>query len=263
MSSAIKIENLSFSYNGKAVINGLNLEIPQDSVTAILGPNGSGKTTLLKIILGLLQPVSGHITVLGHDINKLLPAERAKLMAYVPQKHQPLFGYEVVDVVNMGRHSYRSLFSMANKDDYKKSEQALEKLGIIHLKNRPYTALSGGEQQLVLIARALVQEAKIVVFDEPVTGLDYANQIVILKQLKLLRESGITCIKTTHNPEHALWTSDFSIFLKSGEVFAKGKTDEIITSKSLSLLYNASMKVIETGKEKGTQIKTCVPDIFS
>ncbi len=255
----VSIENLSFSYNGHQVLRQVSIQIQKGLITTILGPNGSGKTTLLKLILGLLTPNQGTISVAGQNLKDMPPREKARILAYVPQKHVPAFSYPVIEVVAMGRHPYSSVFARTGDKDIEIARASLERLKIDHLQDRPYTELSGGEQQLVLIARALTQQAEILILDEPVSGLDYGNQVMLLKQLKSLAYEGVTCINTSHFPEHALWTSDEAIFLRNGELIAGGKTDEIITSENLERVYQRKISVIEfkNGEKTG---KTCIPD---
>ncbi|GAB4268550.1 MAG: ABC transporter ATP-binding protein [Candidatus Rifleibacteriota bacterium] len=253
------VENLGFAYDGLQVLSEISFNIAEGKITTILGPNGSGKTTLLKLILGLLQPAKGTIRLFEKNLEEYSLKERAKLLAYVPQKHAPAFSYNVIDVVAMGRHPHGSLFQGTTRHDLEISESSLERLGITHLKDRPYTELSGGEQQLVLIARALTQQARILVMDEPVSGLDYGNQLMLLKQMTALAQSGITCINTSHYPEHALWTSDFAVFLKDGRLIRQGNANEVITSENLKKLYHADIRIIDAVNAKG-RLKTCIPD---
>ena len=258
----IEVENLCFAYHQqKPILQNVSFKVQPGSVTSILGPNGSGKTTLLKLLLGLLHPDSGSIRVFGVDLQPTPLAERAIRMAYVPQQHNAAFAFRSEDVVAMGRLPYSGLFCRISSSDRQLAHENMKKLGILHLAECPYTEISGGEQQLVLLARALTQGAEILVLDEPVAGLDYGNQLLLLKHLRNLAGSGITCLKTTHYPEHALWTSGNAIFLKNGRVIASGCSAEIITSELLLDVYGTGIKVLDadTGTHK---IRTCVPDFF-
>lgn len=254
----ISVENLGFAWGSHRVLDNLSFKIEPGTVTSILGPNGSGKTTLLKLMLGFLKPLNGKIKLGSDDIADLDLATRAKKMAYVPQRHSAVFSYKVLDVVALGRIPYANIFCRITDADYQLAANSLAQLGISTLAERPYTDISGGEQQLVLIARALVQQAEILIMDEPVSGLDYGNQLMLLKQLRKLSQSGITCIKTTHYPEHALWTSDRAIFIKSGKIIAAGNSVDIINSATLKELYNADINIVES--EAGShKMRTCVP----
>ncbi|HAE37970.1 MAG TPA: ABC transporter ATP-binding protein [Candidatus Riflebacteria bacterium] len=254
----ISVENLSFAWGSHKILEDISFNIEPGTVTSILGPNGSGKTTLLKILLGFLKPLNGRVLLNDSDLATLDLKARAKKMAYVAQRHSAVFSYRVIDVVALGRIPYANIFCKITDADYGLAENCLNQLGIAQLASRPYTEISGGEQQLVLIARALVQQAEILVMDEPVSGLDYGNQLMLLKQLRKLAQSGITCIKTTHYPEHALWTSDRAIFLRDGRIIASGNSTEIINSETLKELYNADIMVLKS--ETGSHImRTCVP----
>ncbi len=256
----ISVENLNFAYlPGKPILEQVSLSIQPGSITSILGPNGSGKTTLLKLLLGLQRPDAGMIKIFEKNIAEMSPQERAKRLAYVPQKHSAIFSYQAADVVAMGRLPYAGLFCRVSSADRQLAMQNMERLGIEHLAERSYTEISGGEQQLVLVARALTQGADILILDEPVAGLDYGNQLMLLKHLRNLAGSGITCVKTTHYPEHALWTSDYAIFLKKGRVVASGNSEEIITSEMLETIYGTKIKILETNTG-ANKIRTCVPE---
>lgn len=259
----LTVENLSFAYDtGKLVLDNVSFSILPGSVTSILGPNGSGKTTLLKLLLGLQKPLTGSVKVFDRDLTSMSLTERARKLAYVPQKHSAVFSYRVADVVAMGRLPFAGIFCRVSDDDYQLAFQSMQKLGIEHLADRSYTGISGGEQQLVMVARALVQQADILILDEPVAGLDYGNQLMLLEHLRNLARSGITCIKTTHYPEHALWTSDQAVFLKAGKIVATGNSAEIINPEMLKTLYNVNVRVVETNTGAHT-IRTCVPEFNS
>ncbi len=255
----LELENIVFAYTpDRKVLDSICVSFAPDTITSILGPNGSGKTTMLKILLGLIQPLSGQVLVDGTDLQTIPLKDRAKLMAYVPQKHNAVFDYKVIDVVAMGRVAYSNIFSSTSKKDVEIAMESLERMGIAHLAEKPYTKISGGEQQMVLIARALAQQAKILVLDEPVTGLDYGNQIKLLKILKELASEGKTCIKTTHYPEHALWTSGRAVFMRNGYILAEGSTSDVVTSENLKKIYDTEIAVI-TRPISEASVSTCVP----
>ena len=180
------------------------------------------------------------------------------MLAYVSQKHNAVFAYKVIDIVAMGKLPYSGVFCFNSRNDYKEAYEILEKMGIIYLSEREYNSISGGEQQLVMICRALLQNAEILVLDEPVTGLDYGNQLLLLDKLKKLADTGITCLMTTHYPEHALWVSNKAVFLKSGEIIAQGKAREIITTENLYRIYNQKIEILNA-EFNGKRITTCVP----
>ena len=239
----IEIDRLTYGYTAKPVLNDISLRISNGEVVSLLGPNGSGKTTLLKLLLGLFQPRQGEIRLEGRRISAFKPKQLAQRIAYVPQVHRMAFGYRVLDVVLMGRMPHKGMFFNYSKADEEIALEALQRLSIEHLRERPYTQISGGERQLTLIARALTQGAEIFIMDEPVNGLDYGNQIRLLRSISDLAASGYTFIKTTHYPDHALWVSDRVVMLKDGSVVADGPSQEVVNRGNLLDLYNAKVDV--------------------
>ncbi|MDI1472579.1 MAG: ABC transporter ATP-binding protein [Thermodesulfovibrio sp.] len=225
------------------VLKGISFNAEKGSITTILGPNGSGKTTLFKCITGLWKYYKGEIKVDRVSIDKLSFKKRARLFSVVPQEHEPPFPYSVFDVVLMGRASYIRVFSSPSKKDYEKAETALKTVGIEHLKNIPYTKISGGERQLTLIARAIVQESPVMLLDEPISHLDFRNQINILKKIKeiaLIR--GITVVMTLHDPNLASLFSDKVVVINSGSKVAEGLPKEIITEDLIKRVYDIEVK---------------------
>jgi iron complex transport system ATP-binding protein len=251
----LRAENITFGYNGRAVLRGVSLTIGKGEIVSLLGPNGSGKTTLLKVLLGLNRMDSGKVLFEGRDISAMDQKTLAKKIAYVPQFHRASFAYRVLDVVLMGRMPHKPFFARYDSRDMELARAALEKLSILHLEDRPYTEISGGERQLALIARAMTQGAHTFIFDEPANGLDYGNQIKLLEELMELSREGYTFIKSTHFPDHALWIADRVIMLKQGEIIASGRPDETITSENLYALYGREIDV-HSLKEN---FRVCVP----
>jgi iron complex transport system ATP-binding protein len=251
----IAVHDVTFGYAHPPVLQNISVTFQAGAVVSLLGPNGSGKTTLLKIVLGLFPPQSGDVLLEGRPVRAMAPKQLARRIAYVPQFHRIAFGYRVLDVVLMGRLPHKPFFFRYGAEDEQVAVKALERLGIEHLKDRPYTEVSGGERQLVLIARALAQGADIFVMDEPVNGLDYGNQIRLLGRIAELSDCGYTFIKTTHFPDHALWVSDRVVMLKEGCVVADGPAAETINKANLYQLYNTHVDVV--GLNGGGRI--CVP----
>ncbi|WP_419677978.1 ABC transporter ATP-binding protein [Aliarcobacter lanthieri] len=252
----IDAKNISFSYQNKKVLNNINFELHQGDILSLIGKNGCGKTTLLKILLGIYKS-SGNIKILSKNINEYKNKELAKLISYVPQTHQIPFDYTVFDVVLMGRLAYTNLFSNYSKNDIEITIKNLEKVGILHLKDKIYSQISGGERQLAFIARALTQNAKIIFMDEPVTGLDYGNQLKLLKFLKELSNEGFTFVKTTHYPDHALYASNKVMMLKDGIVLDYGLVDDKLTVENINQLYDVNVEIIK--RDNG--YKFCIPKI--
>ena len=236
----IEIDQLSFSYKRTPFIENLNLRVREEGIVALLGPNGSGKSTLLKLLLGILTPAYGSIRIRGEKLSELTRRELACRLAYVPQTHREAFGYSVFDVVLMGRQPRTSFFARYSEKDRRIAEEAIEKLSIGHLAERPYTEISGGERQLTLIARALTQGADIFVMDEPTNGLDYGNQIRLLDRINQLASEGFTFIYTTHHPDHAMAASDRVVMMKSGKILREGEPLCMLTPENLTELYGLS-----------------------
>jgi iron complex transport system ATP-binding protein len=225
------------------VLKGISFKAEKGGLTTILGPNGSGKTTLFKCISGLWKYYKGEIKVDGIIIDKLSFKKRARLFSFVPQEHEPPFPYSVFDVVLMGRASYIGVFSSPGKKDYEKAEEALKTVGIEHLKNIPYTKISGGERQLTLIARAIAQEAPVMLLDEPTSHLDFKNQINILKKIKeIANMRGITVVMTLHDPNLAGLFSDKVVVINSGSKVAEGLPADIITEELIKRVYDIEIK---------------------
>ena len=225
------------------VLKGISFNAEKGGLTTILGPNGSGKTTLFKCISGVWRYYKGEIKVDGIIIDKLSFKKRARLFSVVPQEHEPPFPYSVFDVVLMGRASYIGVFSSPSKKDYEKAETALKTVGIEHLKNIPYTKISGGERQLTLIARAIAQEAPVMLLDEPTSHLDFRNQINILKKIKeIANMRGITVVMTLHDPNLAGLFSDKVVVINSGSKVAEGLPKDIITEELIKRVYDIEIK---------------------
>lgn len=254
----INVENLTYYYDKRPVLNKVNLCVHKGQVISLLGPNGSGKTTLLKMMLGFFKPAEGRVLLEGRSVTDISPREMASRIAYVPQLHRITFGYRVKDVVLMGRIAHKPFFSRYSAKDRAFADQALEKLSLTHLKNRSYTEISGGERQLTLIARALAQGVDTFILDEPVNGLDYGNQIRLLKNIADLAEQGYTFIQTSHFPEHAIWISDRVAMLEEGRVIADGKVGDVITPANLCRLYKTPIHIVEA--EDGMQV--CMPGLM-
>lgn len=239
----LEARDISFSYDDHPVLNKVSVGLPRGGLVSLLGPNGCGKTTLLKVLLGIYPFRGGEVRLDNRPLHDLSRKALAREMAYVPQLHRAAFAYQVLDVVLMGRLPHKSFLAPFSRRDRELALAALERLGIAHLRERTYTCISGGERQLVLIARALCQGAHTFILDEPVTGLDYGNQIRLLEQLSRLASEGYTFVKSTHFPDHALWISSHVVLLKHGRVIAEGKPEEVINKDTLFHLYGTEVDV--------------------
>lgn len=243
----LDIQRLSFRHlqAGTDILKRIDFRMHGGRMTTLLGPNGSGKTTLFKCISGLWRPQEGAILFGDKDLTALSPEKRAGIIALVPQEHEPPFPYAVSDVVLMGRAAHISIFSSPSRQDLLKSDEAMETVGILPLKDRPYTKLSGGERQLVLIARALAQEAPILILDEPTSHLDFRNQILILTKVRdIARKKGLTVLMTLHDPNLAMLFSDDVVMIHEGSVMSCGLPRDVITADNLKRMYGIDVAVI-------------------
>lgn len=253
---SIQVDRLHFSYRSKQVLTDITFSVEEPSLLCLLGPNGVGKSTLFRCMLGLLTGYSGSITAEGHHIRKLAPAQLARLVAYVPQSHSPAFSYSVQDMVLMGTASHFSLMSSPGRKERGLADEAMERLGILHLRERSFLELSGGERQLVLIARALAQQARILFMDEPTANLDYGNQLRVLQRVKELTRDGYTVIQSTHNPDQALLFADQVLAMKDGRVFAWGTPGEVMNGELLKELYGVDIALEQL---YGGAVSVCIP----
>lgn len=234
----LTLNNVAIGYHRQAIIEGINLHLPEGEMTCLLGANGCGKTTLIKTLLGLLPAIHGDVHLQGKSISLLKPRDIAKVIAYVPQAHDTPFTFSVVDMVMMGLTPHLSLFSVPSEKEQTDALEQLQKLGIAHLATRLYSTLSGGEKQLVLIARALIQKPQLLIMDEPAASLDFGNQIRLLQHVQGLKQHGITVLMSTHYPQHAAAIADHVILLDKHHQARQGSTQSMLTLTNLAELYN-------------------------
>ncbi len=254
---SIDVKDLSFSYKkGSPVLYDVSFHLKRGDFICLLGPNGVGKSTLFKCMLGLLKGYGGTIEIEGEDIRKLSQKQLARKVAYIPQSTAPVFNYTIADVVLMGTTSLTSGFSSPGKREMDYVDKALETLNIQHMRDRLFMNISGGERQLVLIARALAQQANILFMDEPTANLDYGNQIRVLEQVHQLSRRGYTVIQSTHNPEQAFLFADEVLAVKSGTVAAQGKPNEVMDAALIGELYGIEAEVLSIKNDK---MRVCVP----
>ena len=233
---------LTIGYPDHTVGSGLDVALSTGEVLALLGPNGGGKTTLLKTLLGLLRPKAGEVRLGGEPLARISIRARARNIAYVPQVHVGTFAFTVETVVLMGRSAHGNLFSRPSARDRAVAQSALARFGIAALSARPYTEISGGERQLVLLARALAQEPQFIVLDEPTASLDFGNQGKVMREIKALAASGHGVLFTTHDPNHALRAADRAFLLRDGACIAEGKVADVLNRAQLEALYRAPVE---------------------
>ncbi|NLB29125.1 MAG: ABC transporter ATP-binding protein [Clostridiales bacterium] len=235
---SIEVRNVSFSYGERPVLRNVSFEAGEGEMLCVLGPNGVGKSTLFNCVLRILKPKSGEILLEGREVGDFSVRELARKIAFVPQSHAPTFNYSVFDMVLMGTTAHVGGSSSPGAQEMKLAEDAIERVGIGHLKKRGYMQISGGERQLSLIARALAQQASLVIMDEPTANLDYGNQLRILIRVKVLVKSEkLTVIQSTHNPDHVFLFADRVLALIDGQVAAFGDPDEAVTEELIEALY--------------------------
>ena len=234
--------DLTIGYADRTVGHGLDVALAKGEVLALLGPNGGGKTTLLKTLLGLIRPKAGEVRLGGRPLGAISVRERAHILAYVPQVHVGTFAFTVEAVVLMGRTAHSSLFSRPSAHDRNVAAAALARFGIARLSQRPYTMISGGERQLVLLARALAQEPQFIVLDEPTASLDFGNQGKVMREIRALAASGHGVLFTTHDPNHALRAADRAYLLREGTRIAEGAVADVLNRTQLEELYRAPVE---------------------
>lgn len=252
----MKVSNLHFSYGSHEVLKGVSFGVEDCGFVSLLGPNGAGKSTLFRCMLGLLEPGSGSVHICGRDIRNMPAAELSHRVAYIPQSHTPVFNFSVFDMVLMGTTAQLPRFSSPGKKQKELAEAAMERMGIAHLRNRGCGNISGGERQLALIARAIAQQAKILVMDEPSASLDYGNKLRVMETVKSLTADDYTIIQSTHDPDQAYLYSDQILALYDGKILACGTPRDTISSDLISTLYGVDVEVCSMHED---DVRVCVP----
>lgn len=253
---SVSVSNLSFTYGKHQVLDGVSFITDNGSLTAVLGPNGVGKSTLFQCMLGLLPNYRGLITINGADAKNIGVRALAKQIAYIPQSHAPIFNFSVLDIVLMGTSAQVSAVSNPGGQQIEYAKSALDRLGIYHLRERGYVKISGGERQLVLIARALAQNAKILVMDEPTSNLDYGNQIRIMTHIKNLTAEGYTVIQSTHNPDQTFLFADQVLAMSNGRVLRQGAPRDVLSDALITDLYGVEVEVQSLCRDRA---RVCLP----
>jgi iron complex transport system ATP-binding protein len=244
-SAILSVSGVSFSYNGRArdALSDLSLQIAASTVTAILGPNGSGKTTLLRVLLGVLSPKRGTILLNGRPQGSYSRRERSQLVGLIPQDEHIPFDFSVLEYVLLGRAPYLGPLAMPGEADRQIGREALHTAGLAHLQDRPLPTLSGGERQLAVVARALAQQPRILLMDEPTAHLDLSNQGRILEIMRDLAAGGVTLVMTTHDPNLASSVASFAVLMREGQVLDAGPAGAMLTVDRLSATYGVPVQV--------------------
>lgn len=248
----IGISGVRFSYNGReqAVLRDLSLILPAGAITAILGPNGSGKTTLLHLILGILSPEAGAIRLAGRPQAGYSRRQMSQLIGLVPQEEHSPFDFSVLEYVLLGRAPYLGPLEMPGEADYRLALAALQTTGLTHLQDRAIPTLSGGERQLAVVARALAQQPRILLLDEPTAHLDLGNKARIINILRALADEGVAIVLTTHDPEVAAAIAGFVVLMRQGQILAAGEAGSVLTAEQLSATYGVAVQVFQIEKRR-------------
>lgn len=252
----LRVKDLAFSYRKKTILTQVSFELNYGQSVCLLGKNGVGKSTLFKCLLRSIQPDSGQVLIDDVKVQDYSRNELAGLVSYIPQSPKGIFHFTVFDMVLMGTASRLKNYQQPGQREKELADQALNRLNIGHLKNKHYSEISGGEQQLVIIARSVAQQSKIIIMDEPCASLDYGNQVMVLEMIKKLSTEGLLIIQATHDPNHALQYGDHVMILQQGTLTHQGKPSEILTGDRLESLYGVPIAVHYL-QEQGHRF--CVP----
>lgn len=252
----LKVEHLDFYFGKRQILKDVGFETQSGEFLSVLGPNGVGKSTLFRCILNLLTPKAGTVTLDGRNVRQMSEKELAQHIAYIPQFHSPAFNYSVLEMVLMGTASQLGALATPGKQQLEIAKNALVRMNIAHLAEHPYGFCSGGEKQLCLIARAIAQQAKILVMDEPSASLDFGNRIRVMQTVRSLVTDGYAVVQTTHDPEQAYLYSDKILAMHDGKVLAHGTPQEIMQPELISKLYGVDVEVHSLTNDT---VRVCTP----
>lgn len=249
----LEVVDGSFGYGGHEILHKLNFALEKDTILTILGPNGVGKTTLLKCVMGFYKWKSGETRIDGQRVDRTTEKLFWQKTGYVPQAKQSVFSYQAIDAIIMGLNTQKNFFAVPNKSDYEKAEQVMENLGILKLRNKSCNTLSGGELQMVIMARAMIAEPELLILDEPESNLDMKNQLQVVNTIERISEEFHTaCLINTHFPDHALKISDRTLMMGYGGRRILGETRDIVTEENIKSFFDVDSKVIalQVGERK-------------
>lgn len=257
----LEIKNGVFGYNSKIVLENINFELQTGETVCVLGKNGVGKTTLFKALLGIQKPKSGVLFLDNKPVDAWSLKKFAQLVAYIPQVRSLPFPYKVLDFVLFGRTAHLGLFSYPGKKDKLIAEECLDVLNIRHLSERIFTQLSGGEQQMVMVARALAQQPAFLIMDEPTSSLDFGNQINIIKRINELRNKKLGILMATHSPDHAFMIDARVAVVHEKRIWKNGPSNMVITEDALKTIYGVNVKLHQLEQKQHLRM-VCAPEIY-
>ncbi|MDI9597019.1 MAG: ABC transporter ATP-binding protein [Atribacterota bacterium] len=261
----LEVKEASFGYGRNIVLENINFQMNAGEVICLIGPNGSGKTTLLDCIMGILPLRRGKVFLQGKSISDLKAKEIARIISYVPQIHKKTFPYTVEEIVLMGRASHIGMFASPGNEDISIAHEAIETVGIKHLQHRPYTELSGGEGQLVMIARALAQQSRIMIMDEPTTYLDFQNSLTVMEVTRqLAKKRNLSIILATHYLNHAFYFENnglntFTAMLDKKSFAIYGRPNKVLTRDNINKIFNIDCKIIDYDSEEIKKQRYIIP----
>jgi len=256
----LDINEISFSYDGnRQIFEDISFSVKKGEIMSIIGKNGIGKSTLIKCLINLYPVNTGFIKIMGQDIRSMSAKSLARIIGYVPQGHQTVFPFTALDFVTMGRSPHLSFLDSPGEKDVRIAEEAINKIGAEYLKDRPINEISGGERQMLMLARALAQEAKVLILDEPTSHLDFGNQHKVLCAIEKLSKEGIAIVMSTHFPDHAFMLSSQVAIMQDKKFIAQGDADDVITRQNLKDAYGIDVAISHVG-DAGRNV--CVPLSF-
>lgn len=257
--AVLRIENGSFAYKGgPQILKDINVEVRTGEILAVLGPNGAGKTTLLRCMMDMLHWETGRSLLDGEDIRTMQTQTLWRRMAYVPQARSAATSYTAFQTVLLGRSARIGAFSSPKEEDMEVAERVMKRLGIWELADKPCHAISGGELQMVLIARAMAAEPELLVLDEPESNLDFRNQLVVLDTMTSLAAEGMACIFNTHYPAHALQRADKSLLLTKGGMSIYGPTKYVVSEDDIRSIFGVNAIIGDFEAEDST-VQSVIP----
>ncbi len=244
----IEVRNATFKYAERVIFQALDLDVYPGEVLTVLGANGCGKSTLLRCLGGALNLAAGAVRIGGQELSRLDASARARKVGFLFQEHRPTFPFTALDIVTMGRTPYLSAFGAPSSQDVALATQTLAQFGLLKIKDRPYTELSGGERQLVLLCRTLVQQPEVILLDEPTAHLDLKHQVQCLKMIGALSARGIAMVMTSHDPNHAFLFPGRVLLMRRDRPVVVGASSDILNDAMLTATYGIDIGVFSVAR---------------